>query len=296
MIWPGSEPQIILHGQGPLPSVGPAADLWLTTRPDAPAPWVSVPDPRAAQARVLRACAAQPVAAAVLLRLLRLSEAMAPEAALEVESLAYSALLGSAGFREWLDRRGAMQAPTPPEDPVIFARLGDVVTLTMADPASHNAMSARMRDALVAALDSCLIDPTRPVVTLTGGARAFCSGGALAEFGLAHDLAAAHLLRRGQSVAGRLFALGGRASVQVGGAAIGAGAEIAAAASQVLAQPGGWFQLPELAMGLIPGAGGTVSLPRRIGRHRAAWLMLTGQRIGAARALDWGLVDRMLAP
>jgi len=296
MIWPGPEPQIVLHCQGPLPAVGPAADLCLTTRPDVPAPWVSVPDLLAAQARVLRACAAQPVAAAVLLRLLRLTEAMAPEAALEVESLAYSALLGGAGFREWLNLRGAVQAPAPPEDPVIFARLGDAVTLTMADPASHNAMSARMRDALVAALDTCLIDPTRPFVTLTGGARVFCSGGALAEFGLARDLAAAHLLRRGQSVAGRLLALGDRAHAMVGGAAIGAGAEIAAAASKVLARPGGWFQLPELAMGLIPGAGGTVSLPRRIGRHRAAWLMLTGQRIGAARALDWGLVDRMLAP
>jgi enoyl-CoA hydratase len=46
-------------------------------------------------------------------------------------------------------------------------------------------------------------------------------------------------------------------------------------------------------MGLVPGAGGTVSLPRRIGRHRTAWLALSGRRIDAPTALAWGLVDRV---
>lgn len=323
-------PVIVLHRGGPLPEVDPEeADLCLTALPGAPAPWVAVPDPVAAEARILRACAAQPVAAAVLLRLLRLTGGMAVQDALEVESLAFSALLGGAGFRGWLARRGPVAAPALLPDPLRcawegegiagsvlppgplrcarggeaipgsaalpdllrFEREGEAVTLTMADPASHNALSARMRDALAAALDSCLIDPTRPIVTLTGGPRVFCSGGALAEFGLARDLGLAHLVRREQSVAGRLLALGPRARVVAGGAAIGAGAEIAAAAAHVAVRPGAWFRLPELAMGLIPGAGGTVTLPRRIGRHRACWLMLTGQRLGAAQAVDWGLAD-----
>ena len=51
--------------------------------------------------------------------------------------------------------------------------------------------------------------------------------------------------------------------------------------------------LPEVGLGLVPGAGGTVSLPRRIGRHRTARLGLTGERIDAATALEWGLVDRI---
>ena len=51
------------------------------------------------------------------------------------------------------------------------------------------------------------------------------------------------------------------------------------------------FLLPEVAMGLVPGAGGTASVPRRIGRHRAAHLALSGRPIGAALALEWGLVD-----
>ena len=289
-LWPG--PVIRLHRGGPLPQVDAAdCDLCLTVSPDASAPWVTVADVDAAQARVQAAVAAQPVASALLLRVLRLTEALAPQAGLEVESLAYSTLLGGQGFRDWLAARGPLPLPAVRPEPVRVMRDGDVVALVLDDPASHNALTAAMRDALVAALDACLADPTRPVVTLCGGARVFCSGGALAEFGQAGDLAAAHLLRRAQSVAGRVLALGPRGRVQVQGAAIGAGAEIAAAAAQVQAGPRAWFRLPELAMGLIPGAGGCVSIPRRIGRQRAAWLMLTGQRIGAAQALAWGLVD-----
>ena len=54
------------------------------------------------------------------------------------------------------------------------------------------------------------------------------------------------------------------------------------------------FWLPELSMGLVPGAGGTVSLPRRIGRQRTAWLALTGEPIDAETARAWGLVDQIV--
>lgn len=289
-LWPG--PAIRVHRAGPLPAVDAAdCDLCLSVAPDAPRPWVTVPDPDAAKARVLRAVAVQPVAAAILLRVLRLTEAMPVPTALEVESLAYSALLGGQGFRNWLAARGRLPLPMVPRDSLRITREGDEVMLSLDDPGNRNAMTAAMRDALVAALDACLADPTEPTVTLGGGPRVFCAGGALAEFGQAGDLAAAHLLRHAQSVAGRVLALGPRGRVLVAGAAIGAGAEIAAFAHRVQAGPRAWFRLPELAMGLIPGAGGCVGIPRRIGRHRAAWLMLTGQRIGAAQALDWGLVD-----
>ncbi|HRD62678.1 MAG TPA: enoyl-CoA hydratase/isomerase family protein, partial [Nocardioides sp.] len=75
------------------------------------------------------------------------------------------------------------------------------------------------------------------------------------------------------------------------GACIGAGIEIPAFAETVVATPDAWFRLPELSMGLVPGAGGTVSIPRRIGRWRTAWLLLTGRDLAAATALEWGLVD-----
>jgi enoyl-CoA hydratase/carnithine racemase len=61
----------------------------------------------------------------------------------------------------------------------------------------------------------------------------------------------------------------------------------------VLAAPGTVIALPEVGLGLVPGAGGTVSLPRRIGRHRTALLALTRRSIDARTALRWGLVDEL---
>ena len=75
------------------------------------------------------------------------------------------------------------------------------------------------------------------------------------------------------------------------GSCVGAGVELPAFATRVVARPDASFRLPELGMGLVPGAGGTVSLPRRIGRQRAAWLALTGVPIDVETALSWRLVD-----
>ena len=60
---------------------------------------------------------------------------------------------------------------------------------------------------------------------------------------------------------------------------------------QVVARGFAFFRLPEVGMGLVPGAGGTVSVTRRIGRHRTAWLALTGARLDVDMAIAWGLVD-----
>ncbi|MBC7520314.1 MAG: enoyl-CoA hydratase/isomerase family protein, partial [Sandarakinorhabdus sp.] len=93
----------------------------------------------------------------------------------------------------------------------------------------------------------------------------------------------------------RLARLGPRLTAHVQGAAIGAGAEIAAFAHHVTAAPAAWFQLPELKYGFIPGAGRTASLPPRIGRHRTAFMALSMARIPARLALEWGLVDSIRA-
>jgi enoyl-CoA hydratase/carnithine racemase len=87
-----------------------------------------------------------------------------------------------------------------------------------------------------------------------------------------------------------------KVTVYAHGACVGAGAEITAYAGRVVAAPDAFFALPEVRMGLVPGAGGSVSVPRRIGRWRAAWLMLTGDRLPAAAALRWGLADDISGP
>ena len=92
----------------------------------------------------------------------------------------------------------------------------------------------------------------------------------------------------------RLHELRERVTVRVQGACLGAGVEIAAFAGRVVSQPGAYFRLPELELGLIPGAGGMVSLPRRIGRWRAAYMLLSGRSIPSRTALEWGLVDEVV--
>jgi enoyl-CoA hydratase/carnithine racemase len=79
----------------------------------------------------------------------------------------------------------------------------------------------------------------------------------------------------------------------VHGACVGAGVELPAFAARVVARADARFWLPELGLGLVPGAGGTVSLPRRIGRQRTAWLALSGRPIDARTALAWGLIDEV---
>jgi len=69
--------------------------------------------------------------------------------------------------------------------------------------------------------------------------------------------------------------------------------ELPAFARRVVAAPGTTFRLPEVAMGTIPGAGGTVSLPRRVGRQRTLLLALSGIALPVEHALRWRLVDQM---
>jgi enoyl-CoA hydratase/carnithine racemase len=278
---------------GLLPSLDPADfDALVTTHPEAPAPWVSIAPTRLeAQLAAVRTMAARcPIATVMLARVLRLGDALGFEAALEVESLAYSALLGGPEFARWLEQAphetGGEEAPQP----VRYEREGDVVTLTLSSPATNNAMTATMRDALYEALVNVLEDPTEPRLVLRAEGKCFSTGGHLPEFGTTKDLAAAHVIRTQRSCARVLHRLGGRAEVHLRGACIGSGIEVPAAAARRVAAPDLIVQLPELAMGLIPGAGGTASLARAIGRHRLMWLALGSFRIGAPQALDWGLI------
>ena len=75
---------------------------------------------------------------------------------------------------------------------------------------------------------------------------------------------------------------------------MGAGIELSAFAARVTATPDAAIALPELSLGLVPGAGGTVSIPRRIGRHRTAYLALIGHPISGRTAFEWGLVDDLV--
>lgn len=123
----------------------------------------------------------------------------------------------------------------------------------------------------------------------------FCAGGDLGEFGTTPSPVTGHFVRTTRSAAQALSAVAARVTAVVHGACVGAGLELLAFAHRVEAAPDAFFRLPEIPMGLVPGSGGTVSLPRRIGRQRTAWLALTGARIDIDTALRWGLVDAVTA-
>jgi enoyl-CoA hydratase/carnithine racemase len=224
---------------------------------------------------------------------LRASAGLDVPSALNVESFAYSTLLGGAEFRRWLADRPARPIPPPgPEPAVITERDAGTLRVTLNRPARRNAYSRELRDAFVEALLVPVLDETVTRVVIGGAGPSFCSGGDLDEFGTAPDIATAHFIRTSGGAAGLLHRIGDRGEVRVHGACVGAGIELAAFAGRVIAQPGATFRLPEVGMGLIPGAGGTVSIARRIGSWRTMYLALSGTALDADTALRWGLVDQ----
>lgn len=271
------------------PSSAPLLEaLTVTLAPSGPGrSWVPAPD---AADDIAATVGAAPSAALTLASLLPATSRVSVYDGLQLESLAYSTLLAGPEFAAW--RAATPLGVVPPDsEPVLLARADGTLTVTFNRPRRHNAFSRSLRDALLEGLDVARLDRSVTSVVLKGAGRSFCSGGDLDEFGTARDPVAAHLVRLGRSAGWRIHQLRDRLTAQLHGACIGAGIELPAFAGQVVAAPDTWFRLPELSMGLVPGAGGTVSVTRRIGRWRTAYLALTGRRLDAATAQRWGLVD-----
>ncbi|MFJ9564033.1 enoyl-CoA hydratase/isomerase family protein [Streptomyces fuscichromogenes] len=267
-------------------------DVLLTAAADPPRPWVSCADPYAT-ARLLRTTVTRhPAAGVSLVQVLRTGRALSGSDPLVLESFAYSTLQAGRDFRAWL-ASARPRTPRPAAEPVRVHRDGARMTLTLDRPDVRNAFDAATRDALCEALEVAVLDATVTHVDLYGSGPVFCSGGDLSEFGTSRDPAEAHLVRVHRSPAALLQRCAPKVTVHLQGACVGAGVELAAFAGSVTAAAGTTFRLPEIGMGLIPGAGGTVSLPARIGRERTAYLALSGTEADTGTALSWGLVDAL---
>lgn len=275
-------PTIAIAGTATEPTLAIACDVQVATAHEA----------AALAAHIARS----PLAATVLMQLLRITETMPLADALIAESLAYSTLQAGPEFHRWLAAHPPQPVPTDDDGAaVLMQRDDDTLRLQLNRPSQHNAMSVEMRDALMEALQLVLADDSIAKVQISGLGKCFSTGGELREFGTAPDPATAHWVRS-LALPGRLLArCAARVEVRLHGACIGSGIEFPAFAARLIADPDAWFQLPELKFGLIPGAGGCISIARRIGRQRTAWLALSGQRIDARTALDWGLVDAIEA-
>jgi len=256
---------------------------------------ITVPSIDAAIAELAARVDQSPLAAAVCDDVLRSVDPAGPTlVGVVTESLAYSTLQGGPEFARWLAERGPARPPDI-ADPVQAHRDGNTLRIAFNRPQRHNAFSTDARAALLEALAVAQLDPSVDEVVLTGNGPSFCSGGDLDEFGTLRDPASAHLARTRYSPALVLDALtaqlGEACRAEVHGQVLGSGLEMAAFCGRVLCRRDAVFGLPELSLGLIPGAGGTVSVTRRIGRWRTAYLVLSGQTIDADIALAWGLVD-----
>lgn len=241
---------------------------------------------------VVRQIVANPLAAAAIVRLLRILPVLTPEQGLVAESMAYAMLQGSDEHKHWLAARRSSKELAQP-GAVRLDRVGRTLIVTLDRPESRNAIDSGMRDGLHDAFVLAALDDDILNVTLRAQGRAFSLGADLDEFGTTTDPASAHAIRSLTLPALGALRCTEKLEAHVQGACVGAGLELAAYAARLCATSDAWFQLPELAMGILPGAGGCVSLIRRIGRQRTALMILSGKRLSARQALAWGLIDRI---
>jgi enoyl-CoA hydratase len=239
---------------------------------------------------LIRQVTRAPHAAAVAVQLLRTLDGLPHERALPLESFCYGLLQGSAEYAAWLASRRPI-AERSPRGRLIVERQGAQLHITIDRPLARNSIDRSLRDELVAAFALATLDPEVRTIKLRANGAAFGMGGDLEEFGTTRDPATAHLIRSRNLPALGIAARADILDVHVQGACVGASLEMAAFAALLTATSEAWFQLPELSMGLIPGAGGCVSVSRRIGRQRAALMILSGRRINAVSARLWGLID-----
>ncbi|HEU4800198.1 MAG TPA: enoyl-CoA hydratase-related protein [Gemmatimonadales bacterium] len=171
---------------------------------------------------------------------------------------------------------------------------GPVAKVTINRPEKLNALN----DAVIHELDEAFatLDSDAAVrgILLTGaGAKAFVAGADIAELADQNPEQGADRARRGQDVFRRIERSGKPVVAAVNGFALGGGCELAMACHMRVASESARFGQPEVKLGLCPGYGGTVRLPRLVGRGRALELLLTGAMIDAAEALRIGLVNRV---
>ncbi|WP_019408228.1 3-hydroxyacyl-CoA dehydrogenase NAD-binding domain-containing protein [Pseudomonas psychrophila] len=150
-----------------------------------------------------------------------------------------------------------------------------------------NALGQPLRSELLQALERADADPDVHAIILQGEGLPFSAGADIHEFGTPRAVAAPHL----RELLLRLQQLNKPVIAALSGVALGGGLELALACGYRISEPTACFGLPEIKLGLIPGAGGTQRLPRLIGAQAALDMMISGQMINARRALELGLVD-----
>ena len=180
--------------------------------------------------------------------------------------------------------------------PVSLQDHGSIRRITVDRPDKLNALNAATLDALLAAFEQAAEDPAVRVVVLTGaGPKAFVAGADIAEMAALRAVEGRDFSLRGQRLMRRIETLPKPVIAMVNGFALGGGLELAMACHLRIAADSAKMGQPEINLGLIPGFGGTQRLLRLAGRAATLELCLLGAPVDAARALQLGIVNRVVA-
>jgi enoyl-CoA hydratase len=175
---------------------------------------------------------------------------------------------------------------------IIYEKKERVAYVTLNRPQALNAFSVRMRDDLYEVLGAIKIDDEVRVVVLKGaGDKAFCAGADLTEFLTAPSVIKARRIRTVRDLWRLFLSLSQPLIAALHGYVLGSGMEIALFCDLRIASEDVVFGLPEVSLGIIPGAGGTQTLPRIMGLSRSLDMLLTGRRLNGREAYDAGLVN-----
>jgi 2-(1,2-epoxy-1,2-dihydrophenyl)acetyl-CoA isomerase len=193
-----------------------------------------------------------------------------------------------------------MSEKTLEKDTVTYVEHGAVAIVTLNRPAALNSFTRQMHTELWAALDKAEANAAIRALVITGAGRAFCAGADLAEFDFEPGPNVEDLMRRADPykvideafnpTARGLQSLRMPTIAAVNGVAAGAGASIAMSCDIAIAAPGASFIQAFSKIGLVPDTGGSWFLPQRLGFARAMGLAMTGDKLSAAQAKEWGMI------
>ena len=173
-----------------------------------------------------------------------------------------------------------------------------VLLVTLNRPEVSNALNTRAGEELRAVFAGCEEDPSayRAVVLTGAGDRVFCAGADLKERRTMAEEAWLDQHRMFERMIHAIIECPVPVVAAVNGHAYAGGCELALCSDFAYAVPSARFALTEITIGIMPGGGGTQTLPRAVGERRAKEIILTGSPFSAAEALRWGVVNRLCEP
>jgi 3-hydroxyacyl-CoA dehydrogenase len=175
------------------------------------------------------------------------------------------------------------------KQPIDYEQIDQVAVITLNQP-PVNAQSYALRCGLRDAVDRAAADAAVQAIVITGHGKVFCGGADIMEFSTGEFVSEPHLPWLCEHIEGVSKLL----ITALNGAALGGGLEVAIIGDYRIALPGVQLGLPEVTLGLTPGAGGTQRLPRRIEPRQAMEAIVSGKLFNAQQAVEIGLVDRVI--